>query len=80
MKIVVANHIATTRWVAPLVDRARIIGRRHDVIDLVVLDDVVVSVDQDRLMRRIVDVIVCCPRAEVPPRETLNMRAARGVL
>ena len=67
--VVVANHRAPHRPVAPGVDRAGVVGLLADVVDLVQLDHVVVAAEHEGHVRGVVDQVVRRPQAHARQRD-----------
>ena len=58
MPEVVPHDIALIRWIVPHVDARLVVGFVHDGMDIVVFDNVVVALQSDGVMRRIMEQIM----------------------
>src|ERR1017187_3402960 len=72
MPVIVSDDIAAAGRIAAFVKSAAVVGFGADVVHLVEFEDVIVAADKHRLMRRIVDQVMCGPAAHAAQRQAVS--------
>ena len=75
---IVADEISAAGWIAAFVECTGVLSVCDDVANDVVFHDIVVPCDEDRLVRRIVNQIVCRPVSDTGQRDRVSAGALKA--